>query len=294
MNQGICYLYEYENDQRKRNIGFLQISRHYHSCQIALHLKPLPVSSGTTLELHAFYLKEKMLIHAPAALLNYSGGSIATQLSISESLFPEAKSLVEIDGFLLFPQNSAVPVLWIATRATLPALFTLASDSPDSANVPASSEATSSSDTDCIEDDAELTPPASSSDDEAPIHTTDIEETAPDDPLDNPQQTADSQPLSARKISRKELSILPKKFWGLANNSFLVHGYHNYNHLLLVEEEGHTWLGVPGIYDEREAKAADLFGFPQFTRSYVALLNLSEEERCEQDNFGHWCRYLDF
>ena len=25
--------------------------------------------------------------------------------------------------------------------------------------------------------------------------------------------------------------------------------YHNYGHLLLVEEKGHLWLGVPGIYD---------------------------------------------
>lgn len=98
---------------------------------------------------------------------------------------------------------------------------------------------------------------------------------------------------AARKIQRSDLSRLPRKFWPLANNSFLLHGYHNYAHLLLVDEDGRMWLGVPGIYDPREARAAELFGFPQFTRAYVRELDLSEEERNDDADFGHWCRYLD-
>ena len=97
----------------------------------------------------------------------------------------------------------------------------------------------------------------------------------------------------ARKIQRSDLSLLPRKFWPLANNSFLLHGYHNYAHLLLVEEDDRMWLGVPGIYDPREARAAELFGFPQFTRAYIRERDLSEEERNDDADFGHWCRYLD-
>ncbi len=95
-----------------------------------------------------------------------------------------------------------------------------------------------------------------------------------------------------RKIQRSDLSALPRRCWHLANNSFLLHGYHNYNHLLLVEKDGHYWLGVPGIYDPREARAARLFGFPQFTDSYNKLLRLSDEEWDPQGNFGYWCCYL--
>ena len=94
----------------------------------------------------------------------------------------------------------------------------------------------------------------------------------------------------ARKIQRSDISILPRRFWSLANNSFLLHGYHNYNHLLLAEEAGRLWLGVPGIYDPREARAADLFGFPQFTREYAAQLDLEPEEHSDSDDFGYWCR----
>ena len=62
--------------------------------------------------------------------------------------------------------------------------------------------------------------------------------------------------------------------------------------LLGVEEDGHIWLGVPGIYDAREARAADLFGFPQFTSSYISILELTEDECENSESFGHWCRYL--
>lgn len=97
---------------------------------------------------------------------------------------------------------------------------------------------------------------------------------------------------TVRKIRRSDLSILPRKCWNLANNSFLLHGYHNYKHLLLIEEDGHYWVGVPGIYDIREARAAELLGFPQFTDSYNAELSLTSDEQNPQGRFGYWCHYI--
>ena len=60
----------------------------------------------------------------------------------------------------------------------------------------------------------------------------------------------------------------------------------------LIEKDGHYWLGVPGIYDPREARAARLFGFPQFTDSYNDSLQLTDEECNPHENFGYWCCYL--
>ena len=96
--------------------------------------------------------------------------------------------------------------------------------------------------------------------------------------------------LRQRRSAVRISPCLPRKFWPLANNSFLLHGYHNFNHLALIEEGGRKWLGVPGIYDTREARAADLFGFPRFTRAYVSVLELTDEERNDTADFGHWCR----
>ena len=107
------------------------------------------------------------------------------------------------------------------------------------------------------------------------------------------QNASAAQPShNAKKIQRSEMSILPRRYWHLANNSFLLHGYHNYNHLLLIEKDGHYWLGVPGIYDPHEARAARLFGFPQFTDSYNDSLQLTDDECNPNANFGYWCCYL--
>lgn len=115
---------------------------------------------------------------------------------------------------------------------------------------------------------------------------------------EQPSQSQDSSAKptaptqTVKKIQRSEMSILPRKYWHLANNSFLLHGYHNYHHLLLIEKDGHYWLGVPGIYDPREARAARLFGFPQFTDSYNDSLQLTDDECSPQENFGYWCCFL--
>ena len=95
-----------------------------------------------------------------------------------------------------------------------------------------------------------------------------------------------------QKIHHSDLKILPKKCWNLANNSFLLHGYHNYHHLLLIEENGHYQLGVPGVYDIREARAAEIFGFPEFINSYNDQLELSPDECNTQENFGYWFHYI--
>lgn len=117
--------------------------------------------------------------------------------------------------------------------------------------------------------------------------------TAASDSCSPVSKAPDSAPaVSARKIQRCELSVLPRRCWNLANNSFLMHGYHNYHHLLLVEDDGHFWVGVPGIYAPREARAAEFFGFPQFTRSYTDLMNLEEDERNLKEDFGYWCRFI--
>ena len=116
---------------------------------------------------------------------------------------------------------------------------------------------------------------------EVPTEVTPTEETAIQDAT-----------IQARKITHAEISTLPRRFWPLANNSFLLHGCHNYHHLLLIKEKDHLWLGVPGLYDPREAHMANLFGFPQFTSSYISILGLTEDECENSESFGHWCRYL--
>lgn len=94
------------------------------------------------------------------------------------------------------------------------------------------------------------------------------------------------------KIKRQDLSRLPRKEWRIANNSFLLHGFYNYHHLLYIEEDGNIWIGVPGIYHEKEEVAANNFGFPEFRRVTDADLELKEDERNSFEDFGYWCRLI--
>lgn len=69
-------------------------------------------------------------------------------------------------------------------------------------------------------------------------------------------------------ITPGDFIVLPEKFQKLVSNSFLLHGYYNYGHVLLgkqEEREGNAYfLGVPGIYHEREKQVARMFGFEGF------------------------------
>lgn len=380
MNPGICYVYEYDNNQRKRNAGFLKIVRHYQSCILQIHVRGLPLGNGTTLELCAFYLSGRNMVGATVASLTCFSRSISVRLPVSESHFPEHRPLSEIDGFLIRLPGSRDTVFWAASEKDLnmnPAHMILPGDqktespvqevppaakstklqedsptsgtafppagapAPEASHFPENTpteenhssqeaslpqeenlpqENTLPHEEDLPQESAlpheeDLSPenprspePASPAEAPLPHETPDAPGPKADQTTGKPEESAspmqaaeqDSRiPVqtphspSARKIQRSDISKLPRRFWFLANNSFLLHGCHNYNHLLLVEEDGHVWLGVPGIYDVREARAADLFGFPQFTRSYAPLLGLSEDERNDEADFGHWCRYLD-
>ena len=94
------------------------------------------------------------------------------------------------------------------------------------------------------------------------------------------------------KIQRKDLSRLPRKEWRIANNSFLLHGFYNYHHLLYIEDGDEVWIGVPGIYHEKEKLAANTFGFTHFRRQADVPVELTKEEQNAYDDFGYWCRQI--
>lgn len=292
MNPGSYYLYEYESCCRRRNLGFLQISSHNYSYLLTLHVKNLPIVPGEQLEVHAFILENQTLTGSPVALLQCSGQNLSTQLVISGERFPHKRTLKHIDGFIIFSITKNRSQHWIASAVPLPDFYSFSDCSLSTEEILSSEpENPSLSEEATITEDivSETVSEAALSDasidaastEEVPTEVTPTEETAIQDAS-----------IQARKITHAEISTLPRRFWPLSNNSFLLHGCHNYHHLLLVKEKDHLWLGVPGLYDPKEAQVANLFGFPQFTSSYISILELTEEECENSESFGHWCRYL--
>ncbi|MBQ4559589.1 MAG: hypothetical protein IJA54_04600 [Tyzzerella sp.] len=98
--------------------------------------------------------------------------------------------------------------------------------------------------------------------------------------------------VTYEKIQRQGLSRLPRREWRIANNSFLLHGFYNYHHLLYIEEDGNVLIGVPGIFHEKEQEAASAFGFPKFRRLTNNEIQLEENEKNTYEDFGYWCRQI--
>ena len=312
MNPGSYYLYEYESCCRRRNLGFLQISSHNYSYLLTLHVKNLPIVPGEQLEVHAFILENQTLTGSPVALLQCSGQNLSTQLVISGERFPHKRTLKHIDGFIIFSITQNRSQHWIASAVPLPdfysfsdcSLSTEESLSSEPENPSLSEESLITEDTvsktvsEAALSDASID---AASTEEVPTEVTPTEETptektptekTPTEKTPTEKTPTEDASIQARKITHAEISTLPRRFWPLANNSFLLHGCHNYHHLLLIKEKDHLWLGVPGLYDPREAHMANLFGFPQFTSSYISILELTEDECENSESFGHWCRYL--
>lgn len=78
-------------------------------------------------------------------------------------------------------------------------------------------------------------------------------------------------------IAPCDFVILSEHYQEMVQNSFLLHGYYNYGHLILTKiKEGiddNYYLGVPGVYYEREKQAALLFGFEGFEGDGDAVLD---------------------
>ena len=87
------------------------------------------------------------------------------------------------------------------------------------------------------------------------------------------------------EVTPELLKQLPIEDDAVVNNSFLVHGYYNFKHILfgkVCENENNTryFIGVPGMYCNRERFMASMFGFCNFKKSH----------RSDYSNpyFGYW------
>ena len=101
--------------------------------------------------------------------------------------------------------------------------------------------------------------------DEANMYEADLDEADPEEA--NPNESLQMENATDNSLRRVvELSVLEDEmlFRAYVHNSFLLHGYYNYGHLVLDEKNGRSRLGVPGNYYEREEVVASMFGFPDF------------------------------
>lgn len=308
MKRFIRYLYEYEGNQKKRNVGFVKVEQDGKETTISVHGKGLCGKSNENISCYLIKLDSEtgniLFVQAgeiQIGMISCGGCFCYTEELIragygktEQSVGQTCEKKDDICGLGLGdPKEAFYVALWNEemygdldiARAKVFREF-------DSDKTAGESKSIKSIDEKEAEVETQFGDDEETENLEEEQET--VEESSEKKDLKKDDRDIDLQNFRRQimKIQRGEISILPRCEWKLANNNFLLHGYYNYRHLVLIDEGNQLKLGVPGIYHEREARAAATFGFPEFIAEADVNVTLEPQERNENQQFGYWCRQV--
>ena len=321
MKRFIRYLYEYEGNQKKRNVGFVKVEQDGKETTISVHGKGLCGKSNENISCYLIKLDSETgnILFVPTGEIQIGVISCGGSFCYTEELIRAGSGKTEqsvgqlcekkddICGLGLGdPKETFYVALWneemygdldIAKAvvevekcgetetARTGEKLTAEVENVEKAEPQENQDTKMAAEFHENEDGKMIVEPQKAEDQEQE----DIAEVQREN--DSTDKAEDSR-RQIMKIQRGEISILPRCEWKLANNNFLLHGYYNYRHLVLIDEGNQLKLGVPGIYHEREARAAATFGFPEFIAEADVNVTLEPQERNENQQFGYWCRQV--
>ena len=321
MKRFIRYLYEYEGNQKKRNVGFVKVEQDGKETTISVHGKGLCGKSNENISCYLIKLDSETgnILFVPTGEIQIGVISCGGSFCYTEELIRAGSGKTEqsvgqlcekkddICGLGLGdPKETFYVALWneemygdldIAKAvvevekcgetetAKTEKKLTAEVENVEKAEPQENQDTKMAAEFHENEDGKMIVEPQKAEDQEQE----DIAEVQRES--DSTDKVEDSR-RQIMKIQRGEISILPRCEWKLANNNFLLHGYYNYRHLVLIDEGNQLKLGVPGIYHEREARAAATFGFPEFIAEADVNVTLEPQERNENQQFGYWCRQV--
>lgn len=314
MKRFIRYLYEYEGNQKKRNVGFVKVEQDGKETTISVHGKGLCGKSNENISCYLIKLDSEMgnILFVPAGEIQIGmiscGGCFCYTEELIRAGYGKTEQSVgqtcekkdDICGLGLGdPKEAFYVALWNEemygdldiARAKVFQEFDSDKTAEESKSIKSIDEKEAEVETQFGDD--EETENLEEEQPEKKEQET-VEESSEKKDLKKDDRDIDLQNFRRQimKIQRGEISILPRCEWKLANNNFLLHGYYNYRHLVLIDEGNQLKLGVPGIYHEREARAAATFGFPEFIAEADVNVTLEPQERNENQQFGYWCRQV--
>lgn len=314
MKRFIRYLYEYEGNQKKRNVGFVKVEQDGKETTISVHGKGLCGKSNENISCYFIKLDSEMgnILFVPAGEIQIGmiscGGCFCYTEELIRAGYGKTEQSVgqtcekkdDICGLGLGdPKEAFYVALWNEemygdldiARAKVFQEFDSDKTAGESKSIKSIDEKEAEVETQFGDD--EETENLEEEQPEKKEQET-VEESSEKKDLRKDDRDIDLQNFRRQimKIQRGEISILPRCEWKLANNNFLLHGYYNYRHLVLIDEGNQLKLGVPGIYHEREARAAATFGFPEFIAEADVNVTLEPQERNENQQFGYWCRQV--
>ena len=317
MKRFICYLYEYQEGRRIRNIGFCKVESSEDGCTVSIHGKGWGMNSPKKLSLYLFWRENGKCLGVYQGELGNVSPALNYRLSYTEEDVGSKARYDRVEGIILCGENGPrYAAVWTDEAVDISRMESAGKEEMPEEEKPEEPEELEAEGKEVPDERTEpgkmpeqeemREEPAGVSYDVReilPEESRELEEKEPE-PFYFDEEEEDSKPEIAEqecqttcrfrctKIQRQDLSRLIRREWQLANNSFLLHGYYNYHHLAFLQEGENLYLGVPGVYSEKERRAAQAFGFPGFVNYEEEMLDLPEGEKEDRADFGYWCRQV--
>ena len=248
------YLYEYKDGKRIRNIGFVKGELEEFSGRLMMQARGLNERLDGRIQVFLFYPRGDGYESVFQGTIQRRGIVLHDMLSFGREDLGRARTTEELTGLLLTGENGTrYMAVWNGEHVAEDAIRDMEEEAQEKA----------------VEEE-----------DMRPVQ----------EPEECQEDAPEKETYICEKIQRRELARLPRKYWYLANNHFLLHGFYTYHYLLWMEEEGMLFIGVPGVGHEKERQVAKAFGFTEFRAA--SEVHAKEEEEPASDEFGYFFRRI--
>lgn len=275
MRRFIRYLYEYEQEKKMRNVGFVKVEQDVDQCVIHVHGKGFRMEENAQgLRVYLFWNTEDKCIGIPQGVTEVPGPAVNWQLCYTPEDVGKKENYNLVNGIILKDVNGHwYAAVWNddVVNVCRMEMWKMEEDSVQGEEPECKKGLAQDGETECKKETLQ-------------------DEESESGKLEDDLEKEACLGGKVRKIQRKDMVCLPRCEWRHANNSFLIHGYYNYHHLILTVRDDRLKLGVPGVYHPQEEKAAESFGFPEFIPAEELDLKLTDEEKNDREKFGYWCR----
>ena len=275
MRRFIRYLYEYEQEKKMRNVGFVKVEQDVDQCVIHVHGKGFRMEENAQgLRVYLFWNTEDKCIGIPQGVTEVPGPAVNWQLCYTPEDVGKKENYDLVNGIILKDVNGHwYAAVWNddVVNVCRMEMWKMEEDSVQGEETECKKGLAQDEESDCKKETLQ-------------------DEESESGKLEDDLEKEACLGGKVRKIQRKDMVCLPRCEWRHANNSFLIHGYYNYHHLILTVRDDRLKLGVPGVYHPQEEKAAESFGFPEFIPAEELDLKLTDEEKNDREKFGYWCR----
>ena len=275
MRRFIRYLYEYEQEKKMRNVGFVKIEQDMEQCVIHVHGKGFRMEENAQgLRAYLFWNTEDKCIGIPQGVTEVPGPAVNWQLCYTPEDVGKKENYNLVNGIILKDVNGHwYAAVWNddVVNVCRMEMWKMEEDSVQGEEPECKKGLAQDEEPECKKETLQ-------------------DEESESGKLEDDLEKEACLGGKVRKIQRKDMVCLPRCEWRHANNSFLIHGYYNYHHLILTVRDDRLKLGVPGVYHPQEEKAAESFGFPEFIPAEELDLKLTDEEKNDREKFGYWCR----